>query len=198
MPPSKPRVLVLGHSFIARLNQAFYTGEPRLDMDLDHCHIKMVGRGGATIADLHADILQNSSVVRRFRPEVVILQIGGNDLSSISGREAGSRMMHLLDLLVGLPYIRRVVLLEVFARQKPRYISAEEYASEREELNTYLAAAASLPDRRDTVRTWDHRRLEHSPRPIFAQDGVHLSRDIGIPKYWRVVRGAIITALRSL
>ena len=196
---AKPRILFLGHSFVRRLDEAFRRGSPLLNMDLHQCRLQMHGRGGASVLDvLHKDILNSRSVVKRFRPQVVVLQIGGNSLCTFEASVVQEHIMRVVEALLGLHFIRRVVILQVFARRRPRYVSREVYEERREELNTFLATRLTMPDLRERTTSWDHRRLENSPLAIFHDDGVHLSRSVGIPKYWRVVRGAIIHALAKL
>ena len=193
MAESKPKVLVLGHSFVSRLDAAFRRGNPRLIMDLWQFEVRMHGRGGATALDtLCYDVLPRDSVVQRFAPSVVVLQVGGNCLCRHEASEVGEHMMRLVRTLLGFAFVRRVVVLQIFPRRRTRYISAEVYEERREELNAFLAVRLSMPDLRRTTLSWDHLRLKESPLAIFDRDGVHLSRTIGMPKYWRVVRGAII------
>lgn len=195
----KPRALVLGHSFISRLENAFRHGLPPLRMNLAQYNVRMVGRGGASVRDiLRRDVLAHNSIVRRFRPAAVILQVGGNCLCGLEAAEVRRYMIRLVEALLGFDFIHRVVVLQVFARHKPRYINVEEYEDRREELNSFLAAWVSLPSLRERTISWSHRRLEQSPMAVFHSDGVHLSRGVGIPKYWRVVRGAIIHGLAGI
>lgn len=193
MAAPKPRVLVLGHSFVHRLESAFFSGFPQMDMDLDQFHIKFHGRGGASVLDtLNYDVIAQQSVVRTFCPSVVVLQCAGNSLCKHKAAVVGERLLYLVETLLGFAFVRNVVILDAFPRENPRYITPELYAERMEDLNLLIRARVTLREFRGRTMCWNHRRLADSPLQIFHGDGVHLSRDIGMPKYWRVVRGAIL------
>ena len=72
----QPRVLILGHSFIRRLRDFFISNSPTYNLNLNintpvtiHWH----GVGGRTIDKVRRFDL---TAVERFKPDVVILQIG--------------------------------------------------------------------------------------------------------------------------
>ena len=90
----EPRVLILGHSFIHRLN-SFITDSTHLDhrfMIQEAALFKWHGVGGRTVEktirfDLH--------VVESFAPHVVILQLGTNDLSHLDQQQVVGDMARL-------------------------------------------------------------------------------------------------------
>ena len=74
-----PRVLILGHSFIHRLKD-FIASHPDLNANFfiaEACEIIWHGVGGRTITKARAFDLP---VVESFLPQIVILQLGSNDL----------------------------------------------------------------------------------------------------------------------
>jgi len=77
---SKSKVLVLGHSFVRRFQFFLYEG---LDsrtfpgLDLSSVEINFLGIGGRTVAKILAFDLDH---VRALRPDIVVLEIGSNDL----------------------------------------------------------------------------------------------------------------------
>ena len=78
---AEPRVLVLGDSFIRRL-RLFLSRDSHdfsVDFKLSHCaFIKWHRVGGRTVSKtLHLDL----NVIESFRPEIVIMQLGSNDLT---------------------------------------------------------------------------------------------------------------------
>ena len=84
-----PRVLVLGDSFIRRLRQ-FVLNAPQnysVDFHFTHCAvIKWHGIGGRTVTktvehDLH--------VIKSFEPDIVLIQLGSNDLTSETALRVG-------------------------------------------------------------------------------------------------------------
>ena len=88
---AEPRVLVLGDSFIRRLR--FFLSRDshhfRVDFKLSHrAFIKWHGVGGRTVSKtLHLDL----NVIDTFRPEIIIMQLGSNDLTNSDPLHVGSR-----------------------------------------------------------------------------------------------------------
>lgn len=81
------RILILGHSFIHRLHvflrQNFnevFARNLYIDGDLS---IKWHGIGGRTISKV---IRNDLGIVEKFAPEIVVIQLGTNDLSSLSAQ----------------------------------------------------------------------------------------------------------------
>ena len=66
--------LVIGHSFVNRLDHAIHAGSVGVHhgFNLSQCEIKLLVRGGKRIA---------TPFLRTFQPHVVHLEIGTNDLS---------------------------------------------------------------------------------------------------------------------
>ena len=93
-----PKIWILGHSFARRLNQ-FVSNVLRLN---HHFFLKRVvrfkwhGVGGKTVATT----LQNDlHVVESFKLDIVILQLGTNELSQLTTLVVGSALEDLVRLL---------------------------------------------------------------------------------------------------
>jgi len=77
---SKSKVLILGHSFVRRFQFFLYEGlhsRTFPGLDLSSVEIKFLGIGGRTVAKILAFDLDH---VRALRPDIVVLEIGSNDL----------------------------------------------------------------------------------------------------------------------
>ena len=77
---SATRVLILGHSFISRL-QEYIGGNAALDANLhilEDIELKWHGVGGRTVLKT---VQFDLSVVELFKPDIVLIQLGTNDLS---------------------------------------------------------------------------------------------------------------------
>ena len=79
--PYKPKVLILGHTFVRRFETFVYQGcDRRVTLDL---HLSRAARaflqgvGGRTVDKLCALDLHG---VRRLKPDIIILEIGSNDV----------------------------------------------------------------------------------------------------------------------
>ena len=71
-------VVVLGHSFITRLDQ--YVKTPGSDFNLDIFNINLIGVPGATVQRLRCH--SQTYLLNNFEGTAVVLQIGGNDLNN--------------------------------------------------------------------------------------------------------------------
>ena len=94
-----PRVLILGHSFIRRLHDFIESDSGHLDLTFHLSASALIswhGIGGRTIAktvkfDLH--------ILHSFRPDIVIVQLGTNDLTSCPPLQVGSALEDFVHLL---------------------------------------------------------------------------------------------------
>ena len=185
-----PRVLILGHSFVHRLYSFIdSTYNPVLTLSLaisEPLHVKWHGIGGRTIAkslafDLH--------VVESFKPHVVILELGTNDLIHLDPTTVGSSLEDLTQVLYFRYGVQRIVVCQTIFRDK-----APAFNSQVTILNKYLEVVIpSLPH----AYFWKHRRLWNSSKGIYLKDGVHLIV-FGQLKLYRSIRGAVLHSLRSL
>ena len=95
---AEPRVLILGHSFIRRLHELVRlpTNALREDFDITTpMNLRWHGVGGRTVAKV---IRYDLEIVRQFSPDIVILQLGTNDISDRSIRSALTVSSQLEDL----------------------------------------------------------------------------------------------------
>jgi hypothetical protein len=76
-----------------------------LSFNIQRASVKLHGIGGRTVDKLIAFDLDK---VRSFRPVVVILEIGTNDLSHSKPEVVGSKIDDLVHLLLQLPYVQIV------------------------------------------------------------------------------------------
>ena len=111
------RILILGHSFIRRLHvflrQNFnevFARNLHIDGDLS---IKWHGIGGRTISKV---IRHDLGIVEKFAPEIVVIQLGTNDLSSVSAVETGSALEDLSHLLHESYGVQRVCVCQTIFR----------------------------------------------------------------------------------
>ena len=94
------RVLILGHSFIHRLKSFLvsrYSFSFLRNLQLsENLHIRWHGIGGRTVSKV---VKYNLGVVGSFTPEIVIVQLGSNELTSMSAAKTGSAIEDLARLL---------------------------------------------------------------------------------------------------
>ena len=80
------KVLILGHSFVRRLNVFLHQSHDRRtvsDFHLSSVDLSFLGVGGRTVPKtLQFDIAK----VKALQPEIIILELGSNDLCSVGRR----------------------------------------------------------------------------------------------------------------
>lgn len=194
MANSPPTVLILGHSFVKRLLSDIREGfnsEVSLSFGLSGtASVRLSGVGGRTVAKLTRFDLD---IISYYQPEIVILEIGTNDLSCIAPEVVGSEIDEFVQLLLGRYSVRVVGWCCVI----PRAISFSGYEAFNQKasiLNNYLKVVL---DPYTGVFVWDHRIFNHPAKNFYSRDGVHLNNS-GQYHLYRSYRGAILKALSLL
>ena len=124
------------------------------------------GVGGRTIAtfrkfDFH--------VVRQLVADVVILELGSNDLVEFSPQTVGSELESLVRKLYEIDSVQFVVEGQVLRRHTPNSV---EYNCKAGKLHQYLKVVLEpLPFR----YYWRHRGFWKSKSALYLPDGVHLN-----------------------
>lgn len=97
---SIPSVLILGHSFIGRLRDDLRSNfDPRANISfgvLDDAIVYLHGVGGQTVARLRRKL----EIVSSLSAEIVILEIGTNDLAHLRPEVVGSEIEELVHLIL--------------------------------------------------------------------------------------------------
>ena len=192
-----PNVLILGHSFVKRLQRDMLSNfDARLDANfklqgsaLVHLH----GIGGRRVAKLRSFDLH---VVTSISPDVVILEIGTNDLSLEPPEVVGSAIEDLVRLLLDSFSVRVVGVCYVIPRciSEMSHIPASLFAQRAQILNHYVSVVLDdIPNAFD----WRHRNFSHPAKNVYLADGVHLNPS-GQYHLYRSYRGAILKGLSFL
>ena len=123
MASSVPSVLVLGHSFIQRLRDDLRSHfDSRADdtfglSDDTNVHLHRVG--GFTVERLRRDL----GIVSSLSPQVVILEIGTNDLTRLRPEVTGSEIEELVCLLLDTFSVRVIGVCEVLPRARAPFFN---------------------------------------------------------------------------
>ena len=183
MASSPPTVLILCHSFVRRLSS-----ELRSNFDaraaehfnlLGDAVIHLHGVGGRIVKKLR---LYNLGVVSALKPDVIILEIGTNDLVANRPEVVGSEIDDLVQLLLQLYSVR------VIGVRAPFFNAAALI------LNHYLTDVLELCP---NVFSWRHKGFSNPTVSPYLPDGVHLNPQ-GQYSLYQSYQGAILKALRSL
>ena len=190
-----PVVLVLGHSYISRLNHFISRDPARDNLALEKSSVLSfmfdVGHdnqpGNVFSASSQLDLVWELS------PDAVVLDLESNDLCS-SGSTPETTMTAIVDLalrITRIPSVRHVLVCEIIPRLfVPKCKS--NYNAHVHETNSLLAKSLqSLPN----VHFWHHRSFSQIPRKLFSRDGFHLN-DAGLLRYYRTIRGAVMKAYK--
>lgn len=187
MADIRPRVLVLGHSFVRRLFTDVQAGVFPSNFNLSQCDIRGLGIGGGTVQGFYSD-RRIVDLFQTFQPHIVILQIGGNDCcdSRLSPSKLASDI-YSLSVYLYRTWGSHVWICELFTRPSPRGMASPVYESRRQDVNKALSV---LVVGHDHVNLWRHKRIFQSPLRLFLSDGCHLN-SAGMTKYFRSIRHVV-------
>ena len=191
------KVLVLGHSFVRRLETDIINQvHPVLSLNLGLGNLDVVvqylGIGGGNIFSLLDDPHNRlDATLRAFPADVIVLQIGGNDIDQeefdILLYKASVR--HLIFRLQELYTVNKVVICEIFPRFKLRKVKLDVYHEKKEKINLdFYPEFFHDPQ----IHFWRHGSGLMSNRDLFQRDGVHLNVN-GTCKFFRSLRGAVMS-----
>ena len=192
-----PKVLILGHSFVRRLTSDLCAGfDARAAPDFGlggTAEIRMHGVGGRTVQKVTALDLSNVSA---FAPDVVLLELGTNDLASVVPEVVGSQIEDLVQLLLATYSVRLVIWCQVTPRAttKRNQCHNSKFNEKAALLNQYTRVVLEPVYR---AICWKHKGFSTPAVPPFLADGVHFNRR-GQYALYRSYRGAILHALRML
>ena len=182
-----PRVLIVGHSFIRRLHDFIESDSGHLDLTFHLSASALIswhGIGGRTIAktvkfDLH--------ILHSFRPDIVIVQLGTNDLTSCPPLQVGSALEDFVHLLHDSYGVRGVCVCQTIRRR-----AAVAFNQRVDILTRYLRVVLEpIP----YAIYWGHRGFWRACNSFFSADGIHLNSR-GQFKLYRSLRGAVLKSLR--
>jgi len=189
-----PTVLILGHSFVRRLRcdlNAGFDSRAVRDFHLKgSANVHLFGIGGRTIAKLKRHDLH---VISELSPDIVILEIGTNDLSSLRPEVVGSAIDDLVRLLIETFHVPVIGVCHVIQRGA-FYPNPSVFNANASILNEYVKTVLDLLP---NVFTWSHGGFSNPSVQLLLPDGVHVN-PVGQYKLYRSYRGAIIKALSML
>ena len=183
-----PTVLIFGHSFVKRLQRDLSSNfDSRVDSNFKlqgTASVFLHGVGGCTVAKLRSFDLH---VVEKLVPDIIILEIGTNDLVDKCPEVVGSEIKSLVCFLLGSYPVRVVCVCHVI----PRGLSSDDapsFAQRVEILQQYLDVVLSLIP---YVFCWRHKAFSHPAKDLYLADGVHVN-PAGQYHLYRSYRGAIL------
>ncbi len=168
------RVLFLGHSFIWRLED-FITKStfPCVAKDFalpPSTSIRFRGIGGRTVATLRRHDL---AVVASFKPNILVLEIGSNDLCdpTLSVAAIATNIIQLINMFHFRYKVTHIMLGEIIPRLTLPP-TCPDYNKRAHHLNRILLA---LLKRASYATFWFHPKMTTHSTLFFGNDGVHFN-----------------------
>ncbi|VDI68230.1 Hypothetical predicted protein [Mytilus galloprovincialis] len=195
------RVLVLGHSFIKRLHRGILNRwYPNLVQHLNLRQagviVRLLGLSGGNIDILLKD-KQNRArkAMLKFPPDIVILQIGGNDLDVVTFDMSGymEKVCQFIGILQTTYLVKKVVLCEIFPRIKLRKKEICPYVYHHGKYLIDQYFYLSLADH-PSVNFWYHKSRLTAQKKLFLFDGIHLNVE-GTRRFFKSHCGAVMSVL---
>lgn len=187
MATSKLKVLLLGHSFVRRFMVFCSVENCPPNFGLSEIYLFFQGTGGRTVPTL---LNYDTHAVAQVQPDILILEIGTNDLCNPSLHPAtvGSAIDEACGFFISRFGVKHIVVSQILHRNSPPF---PDFNARVDALNTYLQVV--LNDR-NSVTFWTHRGMLYPEIPILLSDGVHLN-DAGNRRLFRSYRGSIMYVL---
>ena len=189
-----PKVLILGHSFIKRLKADIARGlHPRMSLTFSlygTADILLHGVGGRKIDSLRSCDLH---VVEKVMPDIVLLEIGTNDLMTAAPEVVGSALDDLVTLLRTQYSVKVVGVCLVI----PRVTSSQRFSYFWKKAKIYNNYVKVVLDSCPGVFCWRHKAFTRPGIRFYDRHGVHLNTK-GQYLLYRSYRGAILHALHML
>ena len=164
MACSKSKALVLGHSFIRRLEDDIQSAhKPWLmhNFGLEQCDAYFVHEGCWKVSVKHETFLGEVQAKLKSLPapfDAAIIQLGGNDLclTYCEPLELDSRIEDLVQWLLKNGLANLIYVCELFTRPHPRGLSSETYETCRSVVNRCLD---TLLENAGHIKLWKHKRI---------------------------------------
>ena len=178
--------LVIGHSFVSRL-RVFVRDFKHHSLGLKRDFVVFTyGIPGIKLDKFNHEL---SHMVSHISPEIVIIQMGSNDLSHSSPEQVSSKLIDSAHICLSLG-VKKVFINQLFPRKLSKIKSTHHTPVDfNTRINKTNQLLSSLSDQIHFY-FWRHRTMSNWTR-LIGNDGVHLSHQ-GLCKYYRSVRGAIL------
>ena len=199
MSPKYERGLVLGASEIRQLQEAMNDPSfPNIkpNFSFTESEVRLHGVGGRTVSQIK-DL--DLSIIEEFKPQVILLCVGGNDLSQprpVGGPEVVAiALAELADLLHVNYDVQHIVIPELNPRYFP-YCGRVYPTDYNQRVKTCNQVLYHMLEDKNYASFWLHKGiLEWNPCKMFQEDGVHFSVPTGVRRWYCSFRGALIQAL---
>ena len=186
---SLPRVLVLGIPLFVDCANSYWV-LPNILALIFPLRILLLSKGtvlgGRTVTKT---VQLDLDVIKSFKPDIVIIQLGSYDLTSETALRVGSSTDIFVKLLHDLYHVKVIYLCQTIMR-----LGQSAFNRKVKLLTKYLRVVLEpVP----SAHFWGHRGFWRPSNNVYVRDGVHLNLG-GQGKFYRSLRGAILGALSLL
>lgn len=185
------RIAILGHSFVARLEQDLADGHHEgLHADLglpENFTVKYFGVRDSTLNNfLNSEEFKEC---KTFHPTKVFLQIGEDDIGQTSSTiiDIIQAIRKVVDSLLAFDNLKYIVIGSLFRRNKPKGLTAEDYNFKVHKINLFFQKFYSA---NRIVQFWNTRGLMVPKWDIWTADETRLNQT-ATRKYYSQIRLAM-------
>ena len=199
MALSKPtKAVILGDSYINRLETFVLSGCPKSIMATKDMRIRFAGKPGGTVQSMQSDLIPQVLV---FKPDIVFFHIGANDLSN-SLMTPNKIAVHIISLAQYLLTVVESVQFVVIGglirrtRRNTKYFSPdltlEDYNKKIIQTNVVLRTRIDASDFSQRIKFWAHRGFSKEVDWLakMGPDGAHLN-ETGMKKFTCSIKTAL-------
>ena len=168
------RILVLGHSFVWRLEE-FILNCPLPCISYSfNCtipnEVNFYGTGGRTVEKLRQYDL---TVVEQFGPNIIILEIGSNDLCNprLDPNSLATNMFQLVQMLHFTYQVSHIIISQALPRRTPPRMTP----SYNTRVTQFTRVLQHLVRVTSFATLWFHPQFLQTRETVFLRDGVHLN-----------------------
>ena len=191
------KVLYYGHSFVQHMQDymaalPYYMGNFGLDFNEASVYYKSLS--GASVDRLRKK--HNINFINRMQPEILVLEVGTNDLSE---PEKTARYVHdkVLDLVRDILdcRVRMVIVSQVVMRGEKGLIGKDpDYEEKMYAYNHMMEGSLRLLPR---TTFWHHRNMWRRIEDLVVDDGTHLNEQ-GNKRVYRSFKGALKSNIAAI
>ena len=201
-----PNVLIAGHSFVRRYHD-YLIRKNGLQINYNNClglpceNIYIIGKGALKTDEEGLNLV--IAKAKQVKPDVVLLEIGTNDLAVTTSDKTKQVTQTLSDLyqiceqLFTLG-VKRVILCEVIARRRFRGKTTQaEFDFKQRIFNSALHFLSQI---NEDILIWRHERskIRNLKESEISSDNIHITTELGLQLYNFSIRAAIIKGLKTL
>ena len=194
----KPKVLLLGHSFVRSLKDYLHPSHPFSDLapelrTSDMSSLQIHGISGAFITN-PSHISEFLHILSQENFDMLILDIGTNDLAAgIPPLIVAVEIIKFLEKVLKSQSNLHVMVCSVIPRSSRLNSSESNFKSNIVNYNTYLRNMCSV---NSSIHYWKHKGFWADPVSYWSRDGIHPNSRIGRKRYCTSIKNAIFKAVQ--